>query len=122
MTLPDWDGYQRYRPQFEQALDSRLYNIQYVDSLVYSGRARFFNNEDAAIIVEIKVYPTGAMDVHGLLAAGELSAVLKLIPIAEKWGKSLGCIGALIESRNGWQRALKGQGYEPFQMAIRKQF
>jgi hypothetical protein len=47
-----------------------------------------------------------------------LAAIIALIPKAEEWGRSLDCIGAVIESRPGWIKALPG--YQLFQAAMRK--
>lgn len=116
-----WFDYLPWRPMLAEALDPRFHTIQYLDGLVWSGRARVFTNEHAAILAEIKVYPTGACDVHGLLAAGDLEAIVELIPQAEAWGREMGCIGGIIESRPGWQRVLKDQGYAPHQIAVRKE-
>ena len=115
--------YIRFRDQFAAALDPQFYTIQHVDHLYLSGRATLFTSENAAILAELKVYPTGAMDVHGLLAAGDLSEIVnELIPQAEAWGREEGCIGALIDSREGWGKVMKKHGYALHQQAIRKAF
>jgi len=44
-----------------------------------------------------------------------------LIPQAEAWARSIGALGAVIESRPAWAKALKGSGYAPFQTSIRKE-
>lgn len=112
--------YERFRPLFAEALDGRLYNIGYLDSLVLSMRAQCWFTDNAAIVTELKEYPTGARVIHGLVAAGDLGEIVNvLIPRAEEWGRSLGCVLAIIESRPGWGRALKD--YEPFQTAIAKE-
>lgn len=114
-------AYERFRPQFAEALDPRLYSIEHLDSLVYSMRAQVFFGDEAAIVAEIKEYPTGARVIHGLVAAGDLVEIVeRLIPAAEDWGRELGCILAIIESRHGWAKILKSQGYEPHQQAVRK--
>ena len=48
--------------------------------------------------------------------------IVGLIPKAEQWGRELGCIGALIESREGWARVMRPHGYRLFQTTIRKEF
>lgn len=114
--------YLRFRPQFEQALDSRLYTIDHLDRLLLSGQAQIWFGDNAAIVTEIRTYPTGASVIHGLVAAGELNEIVgTLIPKAEAWAKSAGCIMAIIESRSGWVRKLKRAGYEIHQTALRKE-
>lgn len=114
------NSYLRFRPQFEQALDPRLYTIEYLDALMLSGKAKCWASPNAAIIAEIKKYPTGAMVVSGVIAAGELQEIVRLIPEAEAWGREYGCIFAMIESREGWARQMKPHGYETFQVGLIK--
>jgi len=122
MTLPDWPGYLRFRPQFAAALDPAFYPIEYLDTLILSGRARLWVGAQAAIVAEIRDYPGGARAVHGLVAAGSIEEIGgHLIPGAEAWGKANGCSMAIVESRAGWVRALKADGYEPHQVAVRKE-
>ncbi len=45
----------------------------------------------------------------------------QLIPAALAWGKSQGCTFGLIESREGWVRALRGDGWEPHQVTLIKE-
>lgn len=122
--------YQRFRPLFAEALDRRLYTIAHLDRLVLSGHAQIWFGDDAAIVTEVRTYPTGARVIHGLVAAAAPDAppgravaeiVEILIPRAEAWGREIGCILAIIESRPGWARALKPHGYEPHQQAVRKE-
>ena len=60
------------------------------------------------------------------LAREDLSAaeIPEAIALAERRFQrtlfSIGCVFAIIESRPGWARALKQQGYEPYQVAVRK--
>ena len=113
--------YARFRPLFAEALDPRLYAIEHLDGLLCSGRAQIWFGEAAAIVTELRTYPAGARAIHGLVAAGALDEIVdRLIPRAEAWARSIGCGFAIIESRPGWARALKHQGYEPHQVAVRK--
>lgn len=122
MTLPDWAGYRRFRDRFAEAMDPAFYPIEYLDGLILAGRARLWAAEHAAIVAEIKDYPGGARVVHGLVAAGRIEDINRLlIPLAEAWGKAAGCTHAIIESRSGWMRALRAYGYEPHQVAVRKE-
>ena len=114
-------GYLRFRPLFAAALDPRLYTLDHLDALVESGRGVFFHTGTAAIVAELRAYPTGARVVHGLVAAGDLADIVEiLIPAAEAWGRSRGCIAATIESRPGWARLLKTHGYAAHQTAVWK--
>jgi hypothetical protein len=122
MILPDWPAYLHFRPQLAEALDPAFYPIEHLDALILSGRACLWVGADAAIVAEIRDYPGGARVVHGLVAAGRIEEITAhLIPKAEAWGKAMGCTSAIIESRSGWMRALKPNGYEPHQVAVRKE-
>ena len=117
-----WPDYVRFRDKFEEAIDARFYPIDYLDHLVASGNGLFFCNAKSAIIVEIKTFPSGAMAVHGLVAAGKIRAIRdELIPQAEEFGRRLGCAFGIIESSPGWARVMKKSGYEVFQTAIVKE-
>ena len=115
----DWTGYQHWRDQFAEVIDPRFYTIEWLDRNIWNCSFRFWSNEDAAIIAEIKEYPTGAKEVHGLIAAGDLQGIVRLIPEAEEWGRSLGCIVAGISSREGWSKVLTG--YQVHQVTIQKE-
>lgn len=105
--LDDWQQYLKYRDEIESLLDPRLYTIKWLDEQIWLGAYQLFTNENAAIVTEVKGYPTGASEIHGIVAAGDLPAILELIKQAEKWGREQGCILASISSREGWTRVLK---------------
>lgn len=115
------ESYERWRDGFAAALDPRFHGIEYVDTLVWYGRAKLFANHRAALLAEIKIYPSGASDVHVLVGAGDLDALVALEPQLAAWGRELGCLGVLIESREGWARIMKNHGYAPHQVALRKE-
>jgi hypothetical protein len=115
--------YRKFRQAFKQGLDARRYPIEYLDKLMESGAAQLLCTERAAIVFEIRTYPSGARELHGLIAAGDLHEITEtLIPEAERWANATGCIGAVIESRPGWARMLRDRGYRTHQIAVRKEF
>jgi len=116
-----WRDYLRFRPEIAELLDPRCYAIEWLDEQVVSGAAIVFTSDTAVILVEIKAYPAGAREVHGLVAAGDLAAILPLIDEAEAWGLGNGCIFAGIASRAGWGRVLRDRGYQPYQIELRKE-
>lgn len=120
MTPLSWTHYQLWRDRFAEAIDERLFSIDYLDWQVLQPHVRMWASDESAIIAELRQYPTGALVVHGVVAAGELAEIVKLIPEAEQWGREHGCIMAIIESRPGWARALRHSGYESHQIALRK--
>ena len=118
----DMAAYLRWRPAFAAAMDPRLHTPAWLDALLLSGHAQLWCSPDAAAVTEVRTYPTGARDVHGLVAAGNVSAVRDiLLPRIERWGRAIGALGIVIESRPGWVRVLKDSGFAPHQLAIRKE-
>lgn len=121
MIVPDWAAYLHWRPRFAEAMDPVFYTPEYLDDLILAGRAMLWLVSDAAMVTEIREYPGGARVIHGLVAAGELATIVNdLIPEAEVWAKAQGCSHAMIESREGWARALKLHGYEVHQVSVVK--
>lgn len=119
----DWAMFKHWLPTFATVMDPRMYTPQWLVGEVWSGRVRFWGNDRAALATELRNYPTGVHDLHFLVAAGDLDEVISTLrPAAERWARDLGCIGAVVESREGWAKALKAEGYRPFQLKVRKDF
>jgi hypothetical protein len=123
MTYPPngWHEYVSRRDQIAELLDPRCYTIKWLDLQIIDAKAHVFANPEAVIIVEVRVYPAGAREIHGLCAAGDLPAILDLIEQAESWGRSEGLDFASVASREGWQRVLESKGYRPHQLEVRKE-
>ncbi len=120
-------SYLRFRSRLAEAIDGRLFSIEYLDWLIDTGQARLWHDPGSesgagsAIVATIRRYPTGALVVTGLCACGKLRNIRKLIPLAEQWGRENGCTLAIIESRMGWAQVLKEDGYSPHQVAVGKE-
>lgn len=118
----DWAGYLEWRPAFLEVIDQRLYNADWLDREVQYGRAHIWRSPNACALTEFRIYPTGVADLHGLVACGDIAEVRDiLVPRAEAWARAMGCVGFIIESRPGWVKLLKSQGFEPHQWAVRKE-
>lgn len=115
-----WDHYQTQRDAIAGLLDPRCYSIEWLDRQILDSEALLFASPDAVIVVAVKRYPTGATELHGLVAAGELKAILPLVEQAEDWARSVGVTFACIASRPGWERVLKKRGYRLYQTDLRK--
>jgi hypothetical protein len=120
--MTHWASYLEWRPAFVAAMDERLHTGEWLDMRLLSGSVQFWRSARAAAITEIRFYPTGAYDVHGLVAAGDAREVRdRIIPQIEAWGRAIGALGIVIESRPGWARILRGTGFESYQLATRKE-
>ena len=122
-AMTSWAGYLHWRPAFAAAMDARLHTPEWLDARLLAGSAQFWRSEHAAAVTEIRTYPTGAYEVHGLVAAGEVREVRdRIVPQVEAWGRAIGALGIVVESRPGWARALRPAGFAPHQLAVRKEF
>lgn len=110
-------AYLPFRDEFT-ALSPDKFPPEYIDGQVATGAWRCWGDEAAAILVELKEYPSGLKEVHGLAAAGELARIVDLIEVAESWGRQMGCAEASIESRPAWVKILPE--YEVDQVRIVK--
>lgn len=113
--------YQRFRSEFH-GIDPERFPADYIDRQVEKGRWRCWGNGRAAILAEIRVYPSGLKEVHGVAAAGELPEIVNLIPKAEAWGRKCRCKGAEIVSRPEWAKVLATHGYRVSQARLWKEF
>ena len=116
MSYADWRG------RFLEAVDESLYPAAWIDGRVADCTARFWENDGAAILAEIRTYPSGVKEVHGLVAAGNLDSIMALIPHAEQHGLNHGCTRASIQSSPAWGRLMAGAGYAPETLLIVKEF
>ena len=112
-----WEAYLPFRDDFA-ALAPDKYPVEYIDCQVSACFWQCWSNGKAAILAKIRTYPTGLKEVHGLCAAGELESIKSLIPLAEEYGRHVGCTIASIESRPEWARILPD--YEVEQVRIVK--
>ena len=55
--------------------------------------------------------PTGARDIAGLVAAGDLEEIERPNLANREFGGMIGWVGALMESREGWERVMKKHRY-----------
>lgn len=112
-----WEAYLPFREEFI-ALAPDKYPAAYMDCQVATCVWQCWSDGKSAILAEIRTYPSGLMEVHGLAAAGVLEGIKKLIPLAEEYGRHLGCTIASIESRPEWARVLPD--YEVEQVRVVK--
>lgn len=116
------DQYLRFRSQLAEALDPAFYPIEWLDQQILDGRAAPIATANACVVAEIRTYPGGAREVHGLVAAGDLAEIVaETIPAVEEMGREHGCRFACCESREGWVRMLKSSGYRVHQVTLRKE-
>lgn len=115
------DAFSRHYGEIAGMLDERFYPIQWVHSQVWSGAIGTLANDTAIIGFEIKTYPGGARELHGMFAAGALDGITALIDDAIAVAREQDCDVATISSREGWGRVLESRGFAPHQITIMKE-
>lgn len=114
--------YADWRDAFASAMDPRFYTIEHLDRMIEDHSAVLVAGREAAVVVELKTFPTGLKAIHFIVAAGDLAEIKDDLRVqVENAARESGCAMALIESREGWARALKSEGYELFQLSIVKE-
>lgn len=110
-----------FRSAFAAIIDERFYPLAWVDEQVAIGNFVLMSKGDSAILLSVKVYPSGLRELTGEAATGKRETIVSaLIPQAEQFGRAIGCETACISSREGWARIMKSHGYSLHQTSIRK--
>src|SRR3546814_9157759 len=85
---------------FAQIIDTRTHRIEWLDAQVWTGRARVWGADDACLVTELRHFPTGAFEVHVLIAAGNMETLVnEIIKRVEAWGRHIGALFVTIASR-----------------------
>jgi hypothetical protein len=117
------DGYEawhRHRGDVAAILDERFYPLAWVEARIADGSIAILHSENAIIGVERRVYPGGAVELHGMFAAGDKRAIRSLVIEACEAGRLAGCDIAAIESREGWGREFRDLGFRRERVRIVK--
>lgn len=110
-----------FRDQLITAHRTDFYPPQWLDAQVANGLAVPIVGQDSAMLVGVRVYPSGQRVGVIKAAAGDLHELIHdLAPRAEQWGREQGCARALLEGRPGWERALKEHGWRTHQVCLLK--
>lgn len=115
------DAYQRHRDEIAAMLDQRRWPIEWVDQQIAEGAFDLFWNDEALIAVEVRTYPGGLQEYHGVFAAGALKSIKSLVGEAVEMARHAGLTLAAIESRHGWAREFKDMGFTVAQVRIEKE-
>lgn len=104
---------ERCRPWIEAALAYSGATHTFADIVagVTSGHMQLWSGPKGCAVTQIVVYPQ-KKTLHIFLAGGEMEQLLDMAESAEAWGRSQGCAAMTLSGRLGWQRALRGHGWE----------
>lgn len=113
--------YLRFRDAFAEVLDERTHTIEWLDAQVWTGHMQVWGNDHACLLTEIKQFPTGAFEVHVMIAAGDMGTLVDdTIRQVERWARKIGALFVTIASRKGWEKIMGPHGYAHWQTELRK--
>ena len=112
-------SYARFRDQLIGANRHDLFPPEWLDSQIAKGLLVPIVGESSAMVVGVRVYPSGLRVGHIPAAVGDLDELRDAIgPRAAQWAREQGCKIATLEGRPGWSRALKDHGWEHHQAVL----
>lgn len=101
--------FDRVWPLLKPAINLDTHRKRHVWEAIDRGDVQLWTAEDAAIVTEIKVFPTGLRAMNLWLAGGVLAGVQTLVSRAEAVAKARRCgLMTISFCRPGWERALSG--------------
>jgi hypothetical protein len=98
----------------------RTHSLADVRALIEAGEARLFAGRDGALVAALEQDPGERRLLIWLAGGARRELEDELLPLAEAWGRALGCRRALVIGRAGWERTLKTKGYAPLARLIAK--
>ena len=101
----------RWWPEIAPILDERFWPEWWVKEQIESGAIGIVSNDRAIVGVERREYPGGAVELHGMFAAGDMSACLEIWDEVCAVASVQGWDVAAIESRTGWRKAFEKRGF-----------
>lgn len=113
------DAYGLHRDAIAGILDERFFPLEWVDQEVAEGRIAVIGDASGCVGVTRREYPGGAVELHVMFAAGELSACLRIWDQIE--ASAQGFDLAAVESRQGWAKALKSRGFRVDRVRVVKE-
>lgn len=118
-VLPLHAQWERFKPQFAEAMAETPYAVEELERSIGQGRTMFFPGKNAAITAEKAVYGNESF-FQVTWAVGDMEEVLSLAPGVEAMGRLLGCTSMLVEGRRGWEKVLKPLGYSFWSVTLKK--
>lgn len=116
------DAYLRHRAEIASILDERFYPLGWVEQEIAAGRIDLLHSNTAIIGIQLRTYPGGARELHGMFAAGDKAGIKELVKQALELGRAAGCTVAAIESRSGWEREFRDLGFAKDRVRIVKEY
>jgi hypothetical protein len=121
---PDWlIEFIRCREWIENALEysNGTFNIIDIIEGVSNGELHLWQNNTAAVITQITLYPRKKV-IHAFLAGGDVFGVRELERQVVSWGKKQGCHAITLVGRPGWSKSFLTEiGYNSTHVSMIKE-
>lgn len=122
--LDQWERLVPFKDGIQEALrhGGDTHTFEHIVDAVEAGKMQAWCGKDSVVITEIVENPTGRMDLHFFLAAGNEAELKALQPVILEWGKFRGCETATITGRLGWVRSwlTRDCGWKPWLVSLKK--
>jgi len=118
-VLPLHTQWERFKPQFAEAMRESPHSVEDLERSIGQGRTMFFPGKNAAITAEKAVYGSEAF-FQVTWSVGDMDEILSLAPGVEAVGRLLGCSSMLVEGRRGWEKVLAPLGYGFWSITLKK--
>lgn len=110
---------ERCRPFLEPTLNSGRHSWDDVVRMIVEGKAQLWPGKTSAMVTEVHQFSTGKT-LQCWLGGGDMAEMMAMEPGILAWARLVGCTEVLVEGRRGWERALKGAGYDLWSVSLRK--
>src|SRR5215831_9032778 len=113
MTMT-WTEWRRCRPWIEAALEycHGTHTIEDVEIGILQHHYQFWPGERSAMVTQILVYPRQRF-AHIFLAGGDMDELRSMVKrLLRPYALLTNCSRVTLAGRRGWERALKGDGWE----------
>lgn len=114
-------AFDRHRAEIASIIDERFYPMWWVEQEIAEGRIDLLHNDTSIIGIQLRIYPGGARELHGMFAAGDRKGIRELVKQAIALGVEAGLTCAAIESRSGWEREFRDLGFVKNRVRIVKE-
>lgn len=113
-----------HRGQIEAALGyaGGTHTFEDIRAAVEAGDLQYWPGVRSVIITEIIQYPQKRA-LNFFLAGGDLAELEAMYPLIEEWGKTRGCVVAVMTGRRGWERSFltRKEGWKPTLVVLEKE-
>lgn len=101
--------------------EDSLLKLADIEAQLARGEAVLWPGQKCAIVSEFVTYPSGERASQVMSAGGDLDEIMSMVPGMEAFARLNGCKVSTVTGRKGWERVLKGSGYQFYYITLRKE-